>query len=521
MRPRPWGGRAILAAVALAAALSPASAQAAQRFATPSGGATSGSCAAGTPCELGFAVDGASAGDEVVVLPGDYSVGSLSPTVPIVLRGAVGRPRPRIVGSSGSTVLSFKEGGAVRHLALQATGALQDALTLQGGVGEDLLLRSSGGDAAKLVGSRSGTVLRDTVAHTTAAGASLAALKLRDGGNSGSGSGGGEIALRNVTAYAPGAGGAAIRCETSEDASSIVNVIARGSVADIDALKAGGNCVASHSAFRPLLSLGMAPGTANLSADPHFQDAAAGDLRLSQGSPLVDGGAFDALLGPVDPDGRPRVLGFAPDIGAYELGDFFLPGDEGGTPAEAPPPVIGETITVAPVKGKIKVRSPRGKRFRLRGVVSVPVGSLIDARRGTVAIRTALGGNGATQTGSFRGGQFRVRQSAALGGLTDIVLRGGSFRRCRTRARGRAVALASGRRGRRVRRLWSRDRGGRFRTQGRNSIATARGTAWLTVDRCDGTLTRVTEGAVEVRDRRRKRTVLVRKGREYLARARR
>ena len=51
--------------------------------------------------------------------------------------------------------------------------------------------------------------------------------------------------------------------------------------------------------------------------------------------------------------------------------------------------------------------------------------------------------------------------------------------------------------------------------------ATVRGTRWLTLDRCDGTLTRVTEGAVAVRDRRRGRTVLVEAGRSYLARRRR
>jgi hypothetical protein len=38
------------------------------------------------------------------------------------------------------------------------------------------------------------------------------------------------------------------------------------------------------------------------------------------------------------------------------------------------------------------------------------------------------------------------------------------------------------------------------------------------VDRCDGTLTRVTSGAVSVRDFRRHRTVLVRAGHSYLAR---
>jgi hypothetical protein len=517
MRPiRRWGTRG-LAAAAIAAALAPTSAQAAQRFASSASTVAAGACAASSPCELGFAVSGAGAGDEVVVLPGDYSVGSLSPTVPIVLRGAAGQARPRIVSSSGIAAVSFKAGGTLRHLAIHATGGLQDALTLEGGVGEDLMLRSSGGDAAKIVGSHNGTVLRDSVAYTTTVGASVAALKLRDRGSSGSGSGGGEIALRNVTAYAPGAGAAAIRCETSEGASSMVNVIARGSLADIDATKAGGNCYASHSAFRPLLSPGMAAGTANLNADPQFADPTDGDLRLTEGSPLIDGGALDPLLGRIDPDGRARVLGFAPDIGAYERGDFFL--SEGDVAAPAAPPVIGKTITVAVVKGKIKVRPPRGRRFRLLSLATVPVGSTIDARRGTVALRTALGSSGATQTGSFNGGVFEVRQSKVGRGLTDIVLRGGNFRRCGTRPRGRAVALAS--RGRRVRRLWSRDRGGRFRTHGRNSVATARGTAWLTVDRCDGTLTRVTEGAVEVRDRRRRRAVLVRKGHSYLARARR
>jgi hypothetical protein len=48
-----------------------------------------------------------------------------------------------------------------------------------------------------------------------------------------------------------------------------------------------------------------------------------------------------------------------------------------------------------------------------------------------------------------------------------------------------------------------------------------RGTRWTTVDRCDGTLTRVSRGRVAVRDFRRKRTIVVRAGKSYLARARR
>lgn len=71
-----------------------------------------------------------------------------------------------------------------------------------------------------------------------------------------------------------------------------------------------------------------------------------------------------------------------------------------------------------------------------------------------------------------------------------------------------------------VRSLWAKDRHGRFRTHGHDSVATARGTAWITRDRCDGTLTRVTARAVAVRDRATRRTVLVRAGHAHLARPR-
>ena len=71
------------------------------------------------------------------------------------------------------------------------------------------------------------------------------------------------------------------------------------------------------------------------------------------------------------------------------------------------------------------------------------------------------------------------------------------------------------------RRLWAKDSGGRFRTRGRNSVATVRGTRWVTTDTCAGTRTTVTEGSVSVRDLRAKRTVVVRKGKSYLARRRR
>lgn len=59
---------------------------------------------------------------------------------------------------------------------------------------------------------------------------------------------------------------------------------------------------------------------------------------------------------------------------------------------------------------------------------------------------------------------------------------------------------------------------GRFRTRGRNSSATVRGTVWITSDRCDGTLTKVRRGKVVVRDLRRKRDITLTAGKSYLAR---
>ena len=56
---------------------------------------------------------------------------------------------------------------------------------------------------------------------------------------------------------------------------------------------------------------------------------------------------------------------------------------------------------------------------------------------------------------------------------------------------------------------------------GSYSAATVRGTKWLVQDTCAGTLTRVTEGVVAVRDKRAKKTVLVAPGKAYLASARR
>jgi len=199
-------------------------------------------------------------------------------------------------------------------------------------------------------------------------------------------------------------------------------------------------------------------------------------------------------------------------------------------PATAPPgaqpaaPIaLGTTVGVAPVKGTVAVKVPGAAEFTALGTgATVPVGAVLDTRQGTVQLTTAVEG-GATQTATFHSGVFEVRQPANGRGLTDIVLRGPALTCPRVRPGAKTSARAAAaqtKTKKRKRQLWARDKGGRFRTHGKNSVATVRGTSWVTTDTCAGTRTTVREGAVSVRDKHRHRTVLVRAGKSYLARRR-
>ena len=197
-------------------------------------------------------------------------------------------------------------------------------------------------------------------------------------------------------------------------------------------------------------------------------------------------------------------------------------------------PILGRRVNAEPVNGDVFVSVPPGTVARasasvpglkgrnfipLREARQLPVGSIFDTRKGTVRLTSARNTRGVTQSGEFLGGVFQVLQSrkASAKGLTELRLKGASFRGC-GRATGKKANAAASRR--RIRRLRGSGRG-RFRTRGRYSAATVRGTIWTVTDRCDGTLTKVTRGKVAVRDLRRRKTILLRAGKSYFARARR
>jgi hypothetical protein len=179
-----------------------------------------------------------------------------------------------------------------------------------------------------------------------------------------------------------------------------------------------------------------------------------------------------------------------------------------GATAPAPAPVLGKAVTLSGVQGTVTVRRPGSTATTtLSSAAAVPVGALIDAREGSLTL-TSAGAKGATQRARFSGGRFRVKQLASSGGVTDLVLAG--------RPTCTARASAGETRRRRPPRPWG-DGKGRFRTHGRNAVATVRGTKWLVEETCSGTLVRVTRGVVSVRDKRTGKTKTVRAGGRYLA----
>lgn len=147
-------------------------------------------------------------------------------------------------------------------------------------------------------------------------------------------------------------------------------------------------------------------------------------------------------------------------------------------------PKLGHSVLLKPAGGTVIVK-PRGKRqFKLREATVVPMHSKIDTSKGKVKLTSAVSSK-RTQSGTFSQGAFLVTQRKS-DGLTDLELTGGDFGVCSAaHAAGKQLSAAANRR----RRLFGNAHG-RFRTRGRNSSATVRGTQWLTEDRCTGTVTK-------------------------------
>jgi hypothetical protein len=175
-----------------------------------------------------------------------------------------------------------------------------------------------------------------------------------------------------------------------------------------------------------------------------------------------------------------------------------------------PPPVAGKKVNLKLLSGIVLYKPPGAKKFlKLTEDVQVPVGTTLDTLKGRVSITAASDLKGATSKSWFYSGVFKVKQALVAKPVTELQLTGAKLS-C-------AKSAAAAAKKPKTRKLWG-DGSGAFRTRGQFSSATVRGTKWVVIDRCDGTLTRVVRGVVTVRDFVKRKTVIVRAGKQYLAR---
>jgi hypothetical protein len=179
-------------------------------------------------------------------------------------------------------------------------------------------------------------------------------------------------------------------------------------------------------------------------------------------------------------------------------------------------PVADKTVVVTEVSGRVLVRLPGSKRFiELSTVRELPLGTVVNATAGKIRITSAANGKGTTQTAVFYDGVFKIGQTGPTKRLTTVLTLFGPKPTCAKPKSKRSQASRKGK----ARRLWG-DGKGRFQTKGQYSSATVRGTKWLVEDTCKGTRTRVAKGSVTVRDFVKDKTVIVKAGDTYFAKAR-
>ena len=409
---------AVLAALAATASIAPAASAAAQRYASPAGG---GSCSSASPCSITQAISGASAGDEVIVNPGDYPLAAtLSAPSQITIHGVAGQPRPRLrFSGAGQDGLRVQSGSALLYVEVDQAAA-NTALYANSSTMDRVIARGTGtGYATAMI--RDSEIRNSTVIASGANGQAIATVK--DGGF-------GTSTYRNVTAIATGSGGVAIKALAqgagTVAAINLVNVIARGGpggpslVAVTDNSGAQAKITATHTNYQSVYAVDggakFVDGGGNRAEEPAFVNPAAGDYHQAAGAYTIDAGLNDSINGAFDVDGDPRTIGTT-DIGA----DEFVPAT---TPPATPPPttpplptspsarpfagvrLVSTRLTYARRAIPVRLRCPARTVGRCSGKTK------LTARRRTSSRRVTLG-RAAFSIAADRRARVRVRVTRA------------------------------------------------------------------------------------------------------------
>ena len=206
------------------------------------------------------------------------------------------------------------------------------------------------------------------------------------------------------------------------------------------------------------------------------------DLASGQVLQTIAGGRAEALA----------IAPSAPDLGRGQINADPAPGRPAG-----------------------RVRVPGSAAFEpVSAGQTLPPGAVIDVSKGAGVTLTDANGRKAVFYGEKDSVPSVFVYAGVVGGLVELRLTGGDFKSCPKRA-----AAMVGKSAKPVRRLWGKGKGS-FRTKGRYVAAAVRGTWWLTADFCDSSAVTVKEGVMTIRDLVKKKTVVVRAGKTYTAKAR-
>ena len=197
-------------------------------------------------------------------------------------------------------------------------------------------------------------------------------------------------------------------------------------------------------------------------------------------------------------------------------------------PAEEDVPQHGVQVIAELTGGSIRFKPPGQTGFNpLTETTPIPVGSVVDARKGVISVTAATGALGDTtkdQKFKYSKGLFKVLQTPAANSLAIAKLIGKLG--CKSKGKGgkkASEALATTSRKRRRRRLWGSGRG-RYGTRGKGGTGSVVGTKYLTVEKCGGTLFKVPpqpgEGhGISVDPKGKKKPIFLAPGESYFAKA--
>jgi hypothetical protein len=278
-------------------------------------------------------------------------------------------------------------------------------------------------------------------------------------------------------------------------------------------------------------------------AGPGLECSLDGGAFAPCGSPVtltgLSPGPHTLAVRSVDADGRPDptpaqwtfdVPGAQPLIPVFpsavaDVDRDRIPDTQEVLPLGNVPPIAGERSLATLISGTVYVKLPSNLRqlsgfVPLKGVAALPVGTIVDARRGTIGLDTAADGRAATDPrrrlsrSRLSAAIFQIRQQRARvrtrAVTTQLVLvtPPAADLGCRRRPPAKGI----------VRSLRATAKG-LVRVSGGGSYGLGRNATWRTIDRCGSTTTYVTRGIVRVFDKARGRTVTVRAGRRYIVKA--